>query len=68
MSGEVTIQAMRDVAIEDLLSRDQVKVDLEQITGYLFDKVVLITGGGGSIGSELARQVAAASPPSVDCF
>ena len=68
VNGEVTVKAMRDVAIEDLLGRDQVKVDLDQITGYLFDKVVLITGGGGSIGSELARQVAAASPRQLIIF
>ena len=68
VNGEVTVQAMRSVAIEDLLGRDQVKVDLDQITGYLFDKVVLITGGGGSIGSELARQVAAASPRQLIIF
>lgn len=68
VNGEVSVKAMRDVAIEDLLGREQVKVDLEQITGYLAGKVVLITGGGGSIGSELARQVAAASPRQLIIF
>ncbi|MFC2145449.1 polysaccharide biosynthesis protein [Actinomycetota bacterium] len=48
---------IRDVKIEDLLGRNEVKLDAESITGYLKDKTVLITGGGGSIGSEIARQV-----------
>ncbi len=62
VSGEITVSKLKKVAIEDLLGRDQIRVDLTEITGYLTDKVVLVTGGGGSIGSELVRQVAAAGP------
>ncbi|MCD7809851.1 MAG: polysaccharide biosynthesis protein [Erysipelotrichaceae bacterium] len=62
MSGEVSISKLRDVEIEDLLGRDPIDVDIDQIGGYIKDKVIMITGGGGSIGSELARQVAARDP------
>ena len=62
MTGEVSVSKLRKVEIEDLLGRDQVSVNLGQVMGYVKDKVVLVTGGGGSIGSELCRQVAAHSP------
>ena len=62
INSEVSISKLRHVEIEDLLGREPVKVDLEKITGYLEDQVVLVTGGGGSIGSELCRQIAAAKP------
>jgi FlaA1/EpsC-like NDP-sugar epimerase len=62
IDGQVSIQKIRDVDIEDLLGRDSVKVDLEQISGYVQNKTVLITGGGGSIGSELCRQIATFNP------
>jgi len=62
ISGKVTIQQIRDVQIEDLLGREPIKLDLEEISGYLRDEVVLVTGGGGSIGSELCRQIARFSP------
>lgn len=68
VNGEVTVSAMRKVAIEDLLGRDQIKVALSEITGYIKNKVVLVTGGGGSIGSELVRQVAAAGPKQLIVF
>ena len=58
MNGEVTISRLRKVEIEDLLGRDQVNVNLDEIMGYVKGKVVLVTGGGGSIGSELCRQLA----------
>lgn len=62
IDGQVSIQKIRDVDIEDLLGRDPVKVDLEQISGYVKNKTVLVTGGGGSIGSELCRQIATFDP------
>lgn len=58
MSGEVSISKLRDVEIDDLLGREPIKVNLDEIMGYVKDKVVMITGGGGSIGSELCRQLA----------
>ena len=58
MNGEVTISRLRKVAIEDLLGREPVNVNLDEIMGYVKGKVVLVTGGGGSIGSELCRQLA----------
>ncbi len=62
VNGEATLDKLRNVQIEDLLGRDPVKVDIDSIMNYVLNKVVLITGGGGSIGSELVRQVAANSP------
>jgi len=62
IGGKVTVQHIRDVQIEDLLGRDPVKLDLDEISGYLQDEVVLVTGGGGSIGSELCRQIARFNP------
>lgn len=58
MNSEVTISRLRKVEIEDLLGREQVNVNLDEIMGYVKGKVVLVTGGGGSIGSELCRQLA----------
>ncbi len=62
MNGEVSTAQLRNVEVEDLLGRDPIKVDIESIMGYVTDKVVLVTGGGGSIGSELCRQLAAHQP------
>ena len=62
VNKEVRVSQLRHVEIEDLLGRDPVEVDLSAITGYLGNQVVLVTGGGGSIGSELCRQIAAAKP------
>ena len=62
MNNRISINTLRDVDIEDLLGRDQVEVDLKSITEYLSDHVVMVTGGGGSIGSELVRQVANYGP------
>lgn len=62
VNGEVDISKLRDVDVEDLLGRDPIKVDLESILTYVKGKTVLVTGGGGSIGSELCRQVAMHQP------
>lgn len=62
IDGKVDIKKIRDVQIEDLLGREPVKVNLDEISGYLQNKVVLVTGGGGSIGSELCRQVSSLNP------
>lgn len=58
----LSVANVRNVEIKDLLGRDQIIVNLEEINGYLKDQVVLVSGGGGSIGSELCRQIAKSSP------
>ena len=58
VNGEVSVSQLRSVDTEDLLGRDQIHINLEEILGYVKGKVVLVTGGGGSIGSELCRQLA----------
>lgn len=60
INGEITVSELKEVEIEDLLGRDPIRVNLEDIMGYVKDKVVMVTGGGGSIGSELCRQIAQA--------
>lgn len=60
--GQVSVSSMREVDIQDLLGRDPVTVDINEIIGYIEDKTVLVTGGGGSIGSELCRQIASHNP------
>lgn len=67
-NGEVSMSKMRPVAIEDLLGRDTIKVNMEEIFQYLKGKVILVTGGGGSIGSELCRQIAAHEPKQLIIF
>ena len=68
VSGRVSMADMRDVAVEDLLGRDPIKVDMGQIFSQIANKTILITGGGGSIGSELCRQVAAHRPRQLVIF
>ena len=58
VNGEVSVSKLRNVEIEDLLGRDPIQITTEKIGRYVSDKVVLVTGGGGSIGSELCRQIA----------
>lgn len=62
IDGRVAIKRIRDVNIEDLLGREEVRLNTAEIAGYLRDEVVLVTGGGGSIGSELCRQIAFFGP------
>lgn len=62
IQGKVTLNAIRDVDVEDLLGRDPVKLELDGIADYVQGKVVLVTGAGGSIGSELCRQIALFKP------
>lgn len=62
IGGKVSVNQIRDVEIEDLLGREQVELNISEIAGYLKDKIVLVTGGGGSIGSELCRQIAKFNP------
>ena len=62
VNGEVNVSRLRDVEVEDLLGRDPISVDIDSIAGYVKGKVVLVTGGGGSIGSELCRQIAGHNP------
>ncbi|MCQ2361427.1 MAG: polysaccharide biosynthesis protein [Acidaminococcaceae bacterium] len=68
VNGEVSINSLRDVAIEDLLGREQIKVDMQEIFNNISGKVILVTGGGGSIGSELCRQIATHSPKQIIIF
>ncbi|MBQ6408855.1 MAG: polysaccharide biosynthesis protein [Butyrivibrio sp.] len=62
VNGEVNVSRLRDVEVEDLLGRDPITVDIDSIAGYVSGKVVMVTGGGGSIGSELCRQIAGHKP------
>ena len=60
--GRVSFSSLKDVKVEDLLGREPVTVDAKEIRSFIAGKTVLITGGGGSIGSELCRQVAQNQP------
>ena len=68
VDGEINIKDLRNVDVLDLLGRDPVKVDIESIMGYVKDKTVLVTGGGGSIGSELCRQLVSHKPKCLIIF
>ena len=67
-NGDVSIEKIRKVEIDDLLGRDSIQVDLSEISAYLSGKTVLVTGGGGSIGSELCRQIAKNTPKKLVIF
>ncbi len=66
--GQASVTQLRDVNIEDLLGRDEITLDIDEISGYLKDETVLVTGGGGSIGSELCRQIARFKPKKLIIF
>ncbi len=62
MAGEVSVASVREIRLEDLLGREPVKTDLASIASYIEDRVVLVTGAGGSIGAELSRQLCGLGP------
>ena len=68
VNGEVAVSVMKEVSIEDLLGRDQIKANLEEVFSFIHGKTVLVTGGGGSIGSELCRQIAGHGPKQLIIF
>lgn len=68
VNGEAAVEKLRPVQIEDLLGREPVETNLDLIASYVKNKVVLVTGGGGSIGSELCRQIAANKPKMLIIF
>lgn len=67
-NGQVSLSKMKAVAVEDLLGRDPIKVNMEEIFQYIKGKTILVTGGGGSIGSELCRQIAGHEPKQLIIF
>ncbi len=68
VNGDVSVSKLRKVDPQDLLGRDPIRVNLEEIFDYIHGKTVLVTGGGGSIGSELCRQIAGAKPKRLVIF
>ena len=68
VKGEVSVSNLKKVSIEDLLGRDPIKVEMQEVFDFIHGKTVIVTGGGGSIGSELCRQVAAHHPKTLIIF
>lgn len=68
VNGEVSVAKLKDVDVNDLLGRDPIQVDLDSIMGYVSGKTILVTGGGGTIGSELCRQIASHKPKQLIIF
>ena len=66
--GDISVSKMKDVSVEDLLGREPIQADMREVFAFLHGKVVLVTGGGGSIGSELCRQIAAHDPKQLIIF
>ena len=62
LNGDVSVSKLQEVEIEDLLGREPIKINIDEVMGYVGGKVVMVTGGGGSIGSELCRQIAEHQP------
>lgn len=62
INGDVSVAKLKEVEIEDLLGREPIQINIDEVLGYVSGKVVLVTGGGGSIGSELCRQIAGHNP------
>ena len=68
LTGQITVAAMKDVSVEDLLGREPIQADMREVFEFIHGKRVLVTGGGGSIGSELCRQIAAHDPAELIIF
>lgn len=68
ITEEVSVSKLREVSIEDLLGREPIRIDIDSIAGYVQGKCVMVTGGGGSIGSELCRQIASHNPARLIIF
>ena len=68
VTGEVSVSAMKEVSVEDLLGRNPVRTDMKEVFDFITGKTVLVTGGGGSIGSELCRQIAGHKPKCLIIF
>jgi len=68
IDGKVSFSQVREIDITDLLGRDEIRVDLQEIGSYLNEQTILVTGGGGSIGSELCRQIARFNPRKIVVF
>ena len=66
INGDVSVAKLKEVEIEDLLGREPIQINTEEVLNYVKDKVVLVTGGGGSIGSELCRQIASHQPETIN--
>ena len=62
VNGQVSVTSLKNVSVEDLLGREPIKADMTEVFQFIHGKRVMVTGGGGSIGSELARQIAAHGP------
>lgn len=68
LNGEVTVSAMENVSVEDLLGRETIQIRMDEVFRELNGKIIMVTGGGGSIGSELCRQIAAHEPKQLIIF
>ena len=68
VGADVGVNMMTDVSVEDLLGREPIRTDMKEVYEFIHDKVILVTGGGGSIGSELCRQIAAHKPKQLIIF
>lgn len=68
ITGEITVASMKDVEIEDLLGREPIRTNMDEVFRFIRGKTILVTGGGGSIGSELCRQIAAHNPKKLIIF